>query len=504
MKFVIARMAHESHTFIPETTKLKNFNDLGGDELLESEDGKLVARGMRNGLAAYIDLADSVGAEYVIPVIGSAWPSGPVEDPAFESMGGKIISAVEKGCDAVLLDLHGSMVTTGFPDPEGELLVRIRNIAPDIPIAVALDFHCTLTSKMIDNATTISIYRTTPHIDTYETGQRAGQVLLKHLNGECRAVMAARRIPLMASLEKMGERTPPMKELIEMLSHLEVDHPDILLAGLSGGHPFTDVGPGGMTAVIITDDNPAAGVAAAEKLLASAWENREGLIYHPEPYLDSLETAKNLDEGPIIMADSGDIPSSGGYGADMTVLKAALEMEFEDMGVGPIFDPESARIMFDAGVGSEVALSLGGKREVPLLNYKSEALPINGTVKAISDKPITCTGPMLKGVPLSLGRMAVLSTGSVEIMVTEKKGEALDLEVLRHMGIDPEKKKYTLIKSRQHYRAAFGPIARHLMWVCGPGPTHPDFSGFPFQHIERPMFPLDEETPFQLDRLGKW
>jgi microcystin degradation protein MlrC len=504
MKFVIAQMTHEAHTFIPENITLKNFNPLGGDVPFEGEEAKLVARGMRSGAAAYIDLAESIGAEYAVPVLGSAWPGGPAEDSAFEYMSGKIVSAVKKGCDAVLLDLHGSMVTKGFPDPEGELLTRIRTVAPGIPIAVALDIHCTLTSKMIDNATVISIYRTTPHVDIYETGQRAGQILLKHLNGECRAVMVARRIPMMASLEQMGEKTPPMKDLIEMLSHLEADHPDILLAGLSGGHPFTDVAPGGMTAVIITDDNPAAGAVAAEKLLASAWDNREGLIYHPEPFLDSLETAMSLDEGPIIMADSGDIPSSGGYGADMTVLKTVLEMGFEDIGVGPIFDPESARAMFDAGVGSEVTLSLGGKREVPLLNYKSEPLPISGTVKAISDKPILCTGPMLKGISLSLGRMAVLSTGSMEIMVTEKKGEALDLEVLRHMGIDPEKKKYTLIKSRQHYRAAFGPIARHLMWVCGPGPTHPDFSGFPFQHIKRPMFPLDEETPFQLDGLGKW
>lgn len=504
MKFVVALMSHEAHTFLPETISLKDFNPLGGEVPFEGEEAKLVVRGIRSGAAAFLDLAEEIGAGVDMPVAGQAWAAGPAEDSAFEYMSDRIVTAVEKGCDAVMLELHGSMVTQGFSDPEGELLARIRSVAPEIPIAVALDFHCTLTPGMVDNATVISIYRTTPHVDMYETGQRAGKVLLRHLKGECRAEMVARRIPLMASLEKMGEDTPPMKDLIEELPRLEAKYPDLLLAGLSGGHPFTDVGPGGMTAVMVTDGNPEVGAAAAEQLLRSAWESRDGLVYRAEPFMTTLKAAKALTEGPIIMADSGDIPSSGGYGADVTVLKSALEMGFEDMGVGPIHDPESVRAMFEIGVGRQVHLSLGGKKEVPLLNYRSEPLQINGTVTRLSEDPIVLAGPMLKGVQFSLGRMAVLTIGSVDIMVTEKKGEALESGVLKHMGIDPEKRKYTLIKSRQHYRAAFGPIARHMMWVCGPGPTHPDFSGFPFRNIRRPMFPLDPDTSFQLDRLGRW
>ncbi|HKK98683.1 MAG TPA: MlrC C-terminal domain-containing protein, partial [Desulfotignum sp.] len=297
---------------------------------------------------------------------------------------------------------------------------------------------------------------------------------------------------------------PPMEELIKMLQQMEADHSEILCAGLSGGHPFSDIAPNGMTAVCVTDNNPEKGAAAAEKLLKAAWNSRYDLIYQIEPIRKSLAYAKSLDQGPVIMADSGDIPSSGGYGADMTVLKEALSMGFEDMAVGPVFDPASARAMFAAGVGSRVTLALGGKTQVPLLNYVSDPLQISGTVKAVSDEPITLTGPMLKGLTISLGRMAVLSTGSMEIMVTEKRGEAIDLGILTHMGINPAEKKYMLIKSRQHFRAAFGPIARHMLWVCGPGPTHADVTRFPFVHIERPVFPLDEDVRLRLDRLGKW
>ena len=45
-------------------------------------------------------------------------------------------------------------------DGEGELLNRIREIAPDVPIAVALDFHTQLTDAMISGASIITGYRT--------------------------------------------------------------------------------------------------------------------------------------------------------------------------------------------------------------------------------------------------------------------------------------------------------------------------------------------------------
>jgi microcystin degradation protein MlrC len=51
---------------------------------------------------------------------------------------------VAAGCDAVLLDLHGAMVTQTYEDGEGELLRRIRAVAPSVPIGVALDMHTNL------------------------------------------------------------------------------------------------------------------------------------------------------------------------------------------------------------------------------------------------------------------------------------------------------------------------------------------------------------------------
>ncbi len=80
---------------------------------------------------------------------------------------------VAKGCDAVLLDLHGAMVTRTYDDGDGELLARIRRIAPQVPIGVALDMHTNLFPAMAQLATVIAGYQTYPHADIPYAGSSA-------------------------------------------------------------------------------------------------------------------------------------------------------------------------------------------------------------------------------------------------------------------------------------------------------------------------------------------
>ena len=501
MKFVIAQMNHETHTFVPELTRLEKFNLSGGDKPLEGQEAVETLKGGDNGLSAYVDIAESLNADYEVPVAAHALPSGPVSDEAFEYISNKITSAVENGCDAVMLDLHGSMVSESVLDAEGELLERIRNISPDIPIAVSLDFHCTITGKMVKNATVITVYRTIPHIDLYETAMRAGNTLIKSIKGEAKPVISAFQMPMMASLEKMSESYNPMKEIIDLIHDLENAPNDILNASISGGHPYTDAPHGGMTAVFISDNNSKFGDTQAIKTLETAWNNKDSFVFKTEPIEDSIAYAKSLEEGPIIMADSGDIPSTGGYAADVASLKEVIKQGFEDILVGPICDPESVAAMSKAGIGSEITLNLGGKTFVPSLNYKSEPIEITGKVKNIVEGNFELTGPFYRGAKMSAGLMAVLEIGSMDILVTEQKAEAFDPEIYKVAGLDPKTKKYTLLKSRQHFRAAYQTFAKHLIRVSGPGITNPDFHDFPFKNIDSPMFPIDDITDFTTRNL---
>ena len=129
-------------------------------------------------VAAYMKLATARGIEIVTPLAAEAMPSGPVSQSAYEFMTGLICDAVTAGCDGALLDLHGAMVAEHTLDGEGTLLERIRNILPDLPIAVTCDLHCNLTAKMVDNTTALIGYKTYPHVDNYEVAELIGGVVL--------------------------------------------------------------------------------------------------------------------------------------------------------------------------------------------------------------------------------------------------------------------------------------------------------------------------------------
>src|SRR3954471_20607310 len=217
MRLLIAMMKHETNTFSPVPTPLARFGPSyseGGPGPLYGDAAVRAYRGTGSGLGAYLDLAEREGAEVVLPIAAGAPPSRPVEDSAFEHMAGTICDAVGKGgFDGIMLDLHGAMVTESFEDGEGELLRRIRAIDSDTPIAVSLDMHANLYDAIIDNATVVTGYRTYPHIDTYETAKRAGEILLKAMRGKVKPVIAWGNVPMLPHVMRQGSDDHPHQEL---------------------------------------------------------------------------------------------------------------------------------------------------------------------------------------------------------------------------------------------------------------------------------------------------
>jgi microcystin degradation protein MlrC len=155
MKLVIAQMKHETNTFSPVPTPLARF--ARGPGTPPEGDAAIAAyRGTGSAIGAFIELAEAAGASYTIPIAAAAAPSGPVDDAAYEHIATRIVDAVRADCDAVLLDLHGAMVTRSVDDGEGELLRRIRAVAPHVPIGVALDMHTNLYDAMGQHASAIA------------------------------------------------------------------------------------------------------------------------------------------------------------------------------------------------------------------------------------------------------------------------------------------------------------------------------------------------------------
>jgi microcystin degradation protein MlrC len=488
-RFVIAMMMHETNTFSPVPTTLESFSragEIGGPRVVDE------ASGTNTTIGGFIDIARQAGAEFSTPIAGNANPSGKVQRAAFEYMAQGIVEEIRKGCDAALLALHGAMVTEDCDDGEGELLKRIRAIAPDLPIAVGLDFHAQMTADMVDNCSIITGYRTYPHIDMRDTALRAGRTLLRMLDGEVEPKMIWGSRPMLTSTLSHTPSRQPMKDIMDAANRAE-DTGQVLNASVFGGFPQADIPHLAVSSVIVCDRRTAEGEILLNRLLDTAWERREDFLYKGEELSESVARAKKLDGGPIVMVDHGDNTASGGTQDVMSVVAEAIKQGLEDVVAGPICDPAAVAQMAAAGVGATVTVEIGGKTDMPALGLKGQPLAVTGTVKTLTDGEFTVTGPMATGMRIRMGRTAVLDTGKMLIFVSEKRAEPFDLGVFTHAGVDPRKKRYVLIKSRQHFRAGFEPIAKHIVECAGDGVTASDLRLFKYENVGRPLYPFDPD-----------
>lgn len=490
MRILIAMMKHETNTFSPVPTDLARF--ARGQALPHYRDEAYQAyKGTGSALSAFIDLAEAAGAEITIPIAANAWPSGPVHNDAYEHICEHICNAIaEQDYDAILLDLHGAMVTESREDGEGELLTRIRRIAPAVPIGLALDMHTNLYPAIVDNATVLAGYQTYPHIDMYETAERAGKPIFALLRGEVNPTMVWGNRPMLPHVMRQGTDDFPNMELQRRCR--EMEQQGALVATVFTGFPHADIENAGLSCVIVTNDDEKLAEQMRDELLDFAWREREAFVYKIEPLTESLQRAKEIDDdGPIILLDHYDNAASGGTMDTMTVLKGILDAGLEDVAAFAIHDPEAVKQMMVAGVGQQITLPLGGKMDMPSINLKGQPVEVTGRIKLISDGQYRNVGPMGTGVLMDMGPTVVLDTGNVEIVVISRHQEPNDFGCFLSLGIDPRQKKYLMLKSRIHYRAAFMPITKQVIECAGSGVCTSDYSILDFKKVRRPIYPLD-------------
>jgi microcystin degradation protein MlrC len=221
------------------------------------------------------------------------------------------------------------------------------------------------------------------------------------------------------------------------------------------------------------------------------WKIREEFVYRGEPLEDAVTRAKALTEGPVLLLDHADNVGSGGTQDVMVVIEEVLRQGLKDVAVAAVYDPDAVKTMQEAGIGSTVTLQLGGKTEMPSIDMRGEPLEVTGTVKTLTNGEWIVRGPMYTGVKVSMGHSAVLDTGDVEIVITSQHHEPWDVGVFTSVGIQPEHKRYLLLKSRIHYRAGFGDLGKHTITCDGHGVTTSDNTLLDFRKVRRPIYPLD-------------
>lgn len=487
MKILIARLNHETNTFSPVPTTLESFAPTYGDAAYRNN------KGMRTAMAAFIDLAEGLGATLITPLSATANPSGKVHAAAYDALTERIVSAAP-GCDAILLDLHGAMVAENSADGEGDLLARIRAAAPGVPIGVALDLHGNITQKMVDHADVLVGFKTYPHVDMYETGAHAARLLLAMLQGGPRHSVRWHSLPLMSHTLRSTTLEGAMLRAVDAARAAEQEGTPAVT--VFAGFSLADISAPCMS-VVVTGyaSDPQAGQAVADRIARQIWDDRAQFVYDSEPLQDSLVRAQTLAQGasrPVLLLDHSDNCMSGGTCDAMDVLEAALGQGLDDIAVGPLCDPQAVQALLQAGVGEQVVLELGNKVPLTQLGITKQPLQVTGRVLAISDGEYTVTGPIYTGQRCGMGRTALLDIGRAQIVVTELPHEPWDLGVFGCVGMDPTAFRFVLLKSRMYCRPVFVPLAHALVECDSPsGVTSSNYALFPFSQVRRPVFPLD-------------
>ncbi len=496
-RFVIALIKHETNTFSPIPTPLEKFGHGQGPAVGRA--ARDAFEGSATPMAAFIDIAEREGAEIITPVAAESWPSAACTRTTFEQLVRPLEDAVRQGCDAIFLDLHGAMVVDDCLDAEGEILMRLRRINATVPIAVTFDYHTNLSPETVQCATVITGYKTYPHVDMYEAGQLAGEILVNAMKGRVKPVMKWGWLPMVPSIMRHAPEDGPAGAILTE-AHAAEMRGDVLAATLLPAFAHADTPYTGLSVVVVGDALKPNGEANAarvcESMLRIAREGKSGFTYQRTALAESVARAKALgdatstgkDSGPVLLIDHCDNCGSGGAQDVMMVVEEILKQGLDDVAVAPIRDPDAVQKMIAAGIGNNITLQLGGKTDMPSIGLTGRPLTLSGKVKTITDGEIVFRGPMYTGLKSHLGPTGVLEVadarGRTEIVITSLPHEPFDLVIFRHCGIEPTKKRFIMLKSRIHYRAGFKPIASHIVECQGEGVTSADLSVYRYRHVK--------------------
>jgi microcystin degradation protein MlrC len=485
LRIVTGTISHETNVLSPIKTNLDEFRKR---QLLLDEEVIEFFRDTNTPVGGFLDGCMNYGWELIPTVYASATPSGTITADTFETLLGYLLDRIEdsKPFDGVLLHLHGAGVSEEFPDIEGKILEAVRNMIGEKPLISTFDLHANFTPTMIDNADILIAYDTYPHVDGYDRAIEAVALMKKILEGDLIPTKAFRQTRMMPALQAQFTGRYPMNKIIELIHRMEKAE-EVETISVCPGFPWSDISDTGMSFTVHTNNNQGLAEELADELEYYAWNMRRDFLVRPMPVNQALRRVELSEDGPIVLADIGD-NSGGGAPSDGTlVLRAVLEKGLEGGVFSPIADPDVVTELSESDIGEKVTVTLGGKTD----KLHGEPLEITGSLKLVSDGKWKVKGPMGTGSQVDMGKTLVLNVGGNDIIVTTKRLQPTDLELYRSQGIEPSEKKFIVVKSSVHYRAAHEPIAKEVIELDTPGLTSPRLAGFNFKNIRHPIFPLD-------------
>jgi microcystin degradation protein MlrC len=498
MRIATLGFHHETNTFQSVKTdydSFANFEFLRGSEIADRHATSKFT------LAGYFQSAQMFEFDLVPLLFVFTGPTGTITKETFDRISEEMIDKLKQNgpWDGVLLAQHGAAVTEEYPDMDGEISRRVREVVgPDTPVVMTLDLHCNITQDQVANTDAIVVFRTNPHLDAVERAVEASEILVKTIRGEVRPVQHLVQVPMMINIVKQPTGFGPMKEIMDEV-HQVLEKPGVLSASCGQGFPYADVDQMGVSFLVVTDGDAVKAEKQAKSLARKAWDLRAELQNDSPSIEESISRAMNAssDGKPTAIMDVGDNVGGGGT-ADSTHLLA----EATSQGLSgdkslllTLFDPTNVQVCISAGVGSTITLKVGAGTD----RLHGEPIEVTANIRAITDGKFEEPKPTHGGLRFfDYGPSVALDTeaGHTIVLHTVRGIGNMSREQYYSIGIRPEEYRVIICKGTVSPRAAYEPISREIIMANSPGVTSANMSSFSYENRRTPLYPFELDTTF--------
>ena len=419
----------------------------------------------------------------------AAWaePAGLVARGAYESLRDEILDQLRAAMpvDIALFGLHGAMVADGYEDCEGDLLSRAREIVgPKAIVGCEHDLHCHLTPRRVAACDLVILFKEFPHTDFLARAEELVDLSLRAARGEIRpkiGLFDCRRIG-------GGYMTshPVGREFVDRIAAME-GKDGILSISIGHGFHAADVPEVGSKVLVIADGDQAKADALARRIgLDFIAMGRAGIPPHVKPE-DVVATASSHAGMPVVFADRWDNPGGGVPGDGAIMIETLLRHPEIPAAVGVLWDPIAVEFCRSAGAGGNLWLRIGGK-STPVSGRPVDAHVV---VRAVTPELVI----PFEQSRVSMGAAAAVTIGNLDVVLATKRTQTFSPEAFTQLGVDLARKKIVVVKSSNHFHAAFSKIAAAIHHLDTGGPFPPDPTRVTYTRVRRPIAPLDPDPP---------
>ena len=478
MNVFFAGLATESNSFssIPTAAAAFALGERRGEAVFNSRGmyGEM-ARGLRELVAAE-------GGRVSPGLFVFAEPAAPTVQSVYERLRDSLLDDLRAAMpvDVVMLFLHGAMIAQDCWDCEGEILTMVREIVGSkTPVGVVLDPHAHLTATMLQHATVLCFQKEYPHTDGLARLTDAWNICLAVTRGAPAPVWAVHDCKMISFWPTQSQ---PMRGFVDRMLELE-GQGGVRSISFVHGFPWGDTPVTGAKMLVYADDSETA-ADLARSLGQEIWDLRHETQIRQLSIDVALDRMAAVNLGPLVIADIAD-NAGGGAPADSTFFaRAILERGLTDVGLALFYDPQAVAFCHEVGVGAEIDLRVGGK----LGPSSGDPLDVHATVRGLA-KDARQVG--LSGF-VGLGDAAWIEVAGVHFILASQRTQCFHPTAFMALGLDPTTLRSVVVKSTNHFRAGFDPIATDVVYVDAPGAIRSDFASIPYQHFKSPYWPKVE------------